>query len=137
MDTQYSPMMVPTVARNSHPELTWMKARAQQTRGRLLHEYSDEEKLKEPYHHAHIFNILVPTGVGPKRQRSAFVKDEELKCMREDRVGTPHISELQHDEDMTVQLDDEELGLAGAVDMLIAKDDRLEEAEAPGSTVPS
>jgi hypothetical protein len=111
------------------PTVAWMKARAQQTRDRLLREYSDDEKPHQSFEPAQTFNEVTPTKMGPKRQRSTFVKDEELKCMLEDRVGTPHISELQHDENITVHLDIEELGLAGEADLLITDEEHLEEAE--------
>jgi hypothetical protein len=55
---------------------------------------------------------------GPKRKRVAFVKDEELNCMVEDRAGTPHISELRYDEEVMASLNVEELGLAGAAEAL-------------------
>jgi hypothetical protein len=111
------------------PTVAWMKARAQQTRDRLLREYSDDEKPHQSFEPAQTFNEITPTKMGPKRQRSTFVKDEELKCMLEDRVGTPHISELQHDENITVHLDIEELGLAGEANLLITDEEHLEEAE--------
>ena len=59
---------------------------------------------------------------GPKRKQAAFVKEEELNCMLEDRAGTPHLSELQHDEDITATLNMEELGLAGQGDLFLAGD---------------
>lgn len=51
---------------------------------------------------------------GPKRKRAAFVKDEELNCLLEDRAGTPHISELGYDDEVLASLNGEELGIAGA-----------------------
>lgn len=38
--------------------------------------------------------------------------------MLEDRAGTPHISELRHDEEMLMSPDVEELGMAGAVEAI-------------------
>jgi hypothetical protein len=92
-----------------------MKARAQQARDRLMRGYSDSEISKSTIETTPCFGV----GLTPKRQRSAFVKEEELNCLLEDRVGTPHISELQLDEDVTAHLNVQELGLAGAVNMLV------------------
>ncbi|KAF2676508.1 hypothetical protein K458DRAFT_396815 [Lentithecium fluviatile CBS 122367] len=49
--------------------------------------------------------------LGPKRKHSAFVMDEELKCLREAWVGTPHISELQANNDVSAQPSVEELSV--------------------------
>jgi hypothetical protein len=130
MDDQYPPTMPATVVHDSHRKLAWMKAHAQHTRDPLSRESPDKEKSKKLYETAYVLNILVPALMRPKRQRSIFVKDEELKCMLKDRVGTSHVSELLHDEDMTAELEVEELGLVDAVSMLIAKEERLERAEA-------
>jgi hypothetical protein len=32
--------------------------------------------------------------------QTAFVKEEDLKCTLEDRMGTPHLSELQSDDEL-------------------------------------
>jgi hypothetical protein len=127
VDDQYPPIMPATVVHDAHRKLACMKARAQHTRDPFLREFSEKEKPKKLDKTAYILNTPVPTLMGPERQRSIFVKDEELKCMLEDRVGTPHVNELQHDEDKTAELSAEELGLVG---MLIAKEECLEEDDA-------
>jgi hypothetical protein len=109
-----SPAMPPAIARNPRRRMAWMKARAQQARDRLMQDYSNSEMVTPTIETTQCFRI----GMVPKRQRSAFMKVEELDCMLKDRVGTPHISELQLDEDVTAHLHIQELGIAGAVDML-------------------
>lgn len=54
-----------------------------------------------------------PCRFAPKRKQSTFVKEEEMKFMFEDQVGTPHISELQLEDDVGAQLSVEELGMGG------------------------
>jgi hypothetical protein len=133
---QYPPTLPLTAVDDFHRKLAWTIARAEQTRDPLLRELPDKEKLNKPDEAMQIFKMLVLTLVAPKRQQSIFVKDEELKRMLEDRVGTPHVSELQYDEDMTAELCAEELALVGAVDMLIAKEKCEEEAEAARRIIP-
>jgi hypothetical protein len=109
-----SPAMPPAMARNSQRRMAWMKTRAQQARDRPMQDYSDSDTATPIIETAPCFGVRMV----PKRQRSAFVKEEELNCMLEDRVGTAHISELQLDEDVTAHLNIQELGMAGAIDML-------------------
>jgi hypothetical protein len=56
--------------------------------------------------------------IGPKRKQCAFVKEEEMKWFREDRAGTPHISEIQADDHVIAPLSVEELGMGGEVEAL-------------------
>jgi hypothetical protein len=114
--------MPPAIARNPRRKLAWMKARAQQARDRLMQEYSECEMATPKIETTQCFSA----GMVPKRQRLAFVKEEELNCMLEDRVGTPHISELQLDEDVATHLNIQELGLAGAVDMLVDEEEQTD-----------
>jgi hypothetical protein len=102
--------------RSTRRDVAWTKARAQQARNKQMRRDMNVEVPEEP--------VCVPTHAvanhaGPKRRLAAFVKDEELNCMLEDRAGTPHISELQHDEDVFTCLSVEELGLAGDVECMI------------------
>jgi len=85
-----------------------------------MHEYSDNDRAWISRNSEQIFPERPLLEFGPKRKQAAFVKEEELNCMLEDRAGTPHLSELQHDEDVTAALQVEELGLAGKVDTLLA-----------------
>jgi hypothetical protein len=130
MDNQNLSTFSPTVAHNPLRKMTWMKARAQQTRDRLSRQYSNDEKSDQRTEFTTDLNERTPTTMGPKRQRSSFVKNEELQCMLEDRIGTPHISELQCDENVTIHLDVEELALAGEADVLVADEDQQGESEA-------
>jgi hypothetical protein len=43
-----------------------------------------------------------PILIHPKRKQTAFIRDEELQWQLEDRVGTPHLSELVPGDDMNV-----------------------------------
>jgi hypothetical protein len=63
-------------------------------------------------------NRAVFNAIGPGRKQTAFVKDEELECTREDRAGTPHISELQTDDDVIAPFSVEELGMGGEAEAL-------------------
>jgi hypothetical protein len=55
------------------------------------------------------------TQIGPKRKQCAFVMEEEMEFFREDRAGTPHISELQADEEVMAPLGVEELAMVGGL----------------------
>ncbi|OAF99252.1 uncharacterized protein CC84DRAFT_389074 [Paraphaeosphaeria sporulosa] len=50
-----------------------------------------------------------------KRKHCAFVQEQELRCLFEDRVGTPHLSELQPGDDVNAQLNVDELSVGGEV----------------------
>ena len=50
----------------------------------------------------------------PKRSRIALVQEEEMNNFREDRAGTPHISELLVEDDMVEIFSVEELGMEHA-----------------------
>jgi hypothetical protein len=125
----------PTVARDPRRKMAWIKARAQQTRDRFLRQYSNDEKSDQQTEFAMGLNEIEPTATGPKRQRSAFVKDEELRCMLEDRIGTPHISELWYDDNMAIHLGIEELVLAGETNVLVVEEDQVEEVEPSDHTI--
>ncbi|KAJ4294041.1 Mitochondrial beta-keto-acyl synthase [Kalmusia sp. IMI 367209] len=84
------------------------------------------EELRKPLPRSssvhHDFNTAtgattVPTvnfeASGPRRKRSAFVQERELRCLIEDRLGTPHLSELQPGDDVNAQLNVEELSVGG------------------------
>lgn len=52
---------------------------------------------------------------GPKRKHCAFVQEQEFKCLFEDRVGTPHLSEMQPGDEVNAQLNVDELSVGGEV----------------------
>jgi hypothetical protein len=105
--------------RRTRRDVAWTKARAQQARNKQMRKDTDSEVSEEPRHEVRAPIHAMMNHIGPKRRRAAFVKDEELNCMLEDRAGTPHISELQHDEDVFTSLSVEELGLAGDVESMV------------------
>ncbi|KAF1938865.1 hypothetical protein EJ02DRAFT_425378 [Clathrospora elynae] len=110
--------MPPKVARDPRRKSAWLKARAQHARNRELQQYSEFEVLHvtlEPRPRPQRADSAV---FGPKRKQAAFVKEEELKCFREDRAGTPHISELQPDDEVIAPLTVEELGMGGEAEAL-------------------
>lgn len=87
---------------------TWPKAVSYDT----LNPPTRETQYLESHDKSHrYFSDAV---AGPKRKWAAFVKEEELNCMLEDRAGTPHISELGYDEEALGGLNVEELCMAGA-----------------------
>jgi hypothetical protein len=49
----------------------------------------------------------------PKRKHCAFVQEQELKCLFEDRVGTPHLSELEPGDAVNAQLNVDEHSVGG------------------------
>jgi hypothetical protein len=115
IDTSVIP---PKIARDPRRKTAWLKARAQYTRDRHIQQQTESDLADvmdlspEPFHR-------VGTGVfGLKRKQSAFVKEEELKYVREDHAGTPHISELQIGDEVVAPLSVEELGMGGEVDAL-------------------
>ncbi|KAF2803507.1 uncharacterized protein BDZ99DRAFT_165874 [Mytilinidion resinicola] len=61
---------------------SWLKARAHYARDRKI-------RLEGEQTSAQSFEPVMP-----KRKHSAFLLDEEMKCHREDVVGTPHLSEM-------------------------------------------
>jgi hypothetical protein len=72
-----------------------MKARAH---------YARDRKIQSQTAHTHSTDP-----VPPKRKHSAFLLDEEMKCHREDIVGTPHLSEMVPGDDAADEMDVEEL----------------------------
>ncbi|KAF2248371.1 hypothetical protein BU26DRAFT_332241 [Trematosphaeria pertusa] len=109
-----TPAIPPALARDPRRRNAWLKARAQYARDRELRRVvTDPNMESSPEPEAITKNA--PADFGPKRKRSAFVKEQELKCLIEDRVGTPHISELQADDDVSAQLNVEELKVGGEV----------------------
>ncbi|KAF2477551.1 uncharacterized protein BDR25DRAFT_308458 [Lindgomyces ingoldianus] len=103
----------PSIARDPRRRAHWIKARAQYARdwSRRGVEFSQEKRLPSGT------DVVPPKrsarDFGPKRKHSAFIIDEELKCRLEDRVGTPHLSELLPGDDISGQLNVEELRMGG------------------------
>lgn len=60
-------------------------------------------------------SIIYSEEVKPKRKHCAFVQEQELECLFEDRVGTPHVSELQPGDDVNAQPNVDELSVGGSV----------------------
>ena len=110
--------MPPAVGRDPRRKTAWLKARAQYARDRKLQRnsvFEHREVLQAPDHQP---QRAESSDFGPKRKQIAFVKEEELKCLREDRVGTPHISELQPDDDVNTHLNVEQLGMGDVAELL-------------------
>jgi hypothetical protein len=123
-----------TVPRDPRRKMAWRKARAQHTRDHLLRQYSNDEKSDQQTGFTIHLDEMTLATMDPKRQRSSFVKDEELQCMLEDRIGTLHISELKYEENMTTHLDIEELALAGEANVLVTDEDQQGESDASDLT---
>jgi hypothetical protein len=60
----------------------------------------------------------IPERPKPKHKQIAVIKEEELKLRREEREGTPHISEMESDEDM-INFNFQDLRLAGTTSFTI------------------
>ncbi|KAF2634627.1 hypothetical protein P280DRAFT_236112 [Massarina eburnea CBS 473.64] len=107
----------PALRRRPEQRTAWLKARTQYARDRKLKYLSlnrakdgaaDTMKVEQPNSKPFVFD-------GPKRKHSTFVKELERKNHLEDHAGTPHISNLHTDDDVSVQLSVEELGVGGEV----------------------
>ncbi|PSN73857.1 hypothetical protein BS50DRAFT_1984 [Corynespora cassiicola Philippines] len=116
-----APTMPKALSRDPRRRAAWLKARAQYARDQQNRQSPvDDDDVDvwpdQPANHP-------PMGIpdyGPKRKHSAFVKEQELQFLIEDRVGTPHISELHLDDDVSAQAVVEELGIVGAVAALVS-----------------
>lgn len=109
-----TPTMPPALDHDPRRRKAWLKARAQYARDRKLRKSPDSHDMDiacEPNWIAQQAFV----DLGPKRKQSTFIKEQELKCLIEDRVGTPHVSELQADDDVIAQLRVEELSVGGEV----------------------
>jgi hypothetical protein len=107
--------MLSAIARDPRRKTGWLKARVQHERDQKRRYCCDSEMggvLIETENRA-VFNAI-----GPGCKQTAFVKDEELECTREDLAGTPHISELQTDDDVIAPFSMEELGMSGEAEAL-------------------
>lgn len=123
--------MPAALARDPRRRIALLKARAQYARNRKMRTLSLDPKLEvASVPRSPAKSSLVD--FGPKRKHSAFLKEQELKFWIEDRVGTPHISELQPDDDVSSQLDVEELSVGGEMASLIAPGEMIED-QAKGS----
>ena len=103
------------MARDVRREMGWLKARVQherdRKRGRVLNIEMSNYLFKTE-------ERTIPEVIGPERKQITFVKEEDREYVREDRAGTPHISELQADDDLFPPSDVEELSMGGEVDAL-------------------
>jgi hypothetical protein len=112
--TTCSPALPRAFTRESRRRNAWLKARAQYARDQAARRISSSPTIctcSSP----HVGPEQALTDVGPKRKHSVFVQEEEIKFLVEDRVGTPHISEIQADDDVSPQLNVEELSVANEV----------------------
>jgi hypothetical protein len=106
----------PALANNPKLRGILMKARAQYARNRRLQTFAfSPEKDESTNMTIDRTDINLLDSKGPKRKHSTFVKEQELKCFLEDRAGTPHISNLQMDDDVSAQLNVEELSVGGDI----------------------
>ncbi|KAF9737708.1 hypothetical protein PMIN04_002997 [Paraphaeosphaeria minitans] len=91
-----------------------VKARAQYMRDRSFR--STSMSIKAPTAlRARNGPFFAPEEVRPKRKHCAFVQEQEWRCLFEDRVGTPHLSELQPGDNVNAQLNVDELIVGGEV----------------------
>jgi hypothetical protein len=116
------------VARNPRRKSAWLKARAQHARNQALRYEVEDEAVDFPNDSPRDFETMAKqsifsTDIGPKRKQCAFVMEEEMEFFREDRAGTPHISELQADDDVLAPLSVEELGMVGEAEALEEEED--------------
>jgi hypothetical protein len=97
-----------------------LKARAQYTSDRKLQQHAQNDVTDYIVKTMQPIQQVKTSAFGPKRKQSAFVKEEELQCVREDRAGTPHNSELEVDYEVFAPLSVEELSMGGEADVLAA-----------------
>lgn len=91
-----------------------LKARAQYLRDRSSRNGSILIKTPTALR-ANSIPYLTSENLQPKRKHCAFVQEQELRCLFEDRVGTPHLSELQPGDDVNAQLNIDELSVGGEI----------------------
>ncbi|KAF1961959.1 hypothetical protein CC80DRAFT_500298 [Byssothecium circinans] len=106
----------PALARRAVQRTAWLQARAQYARNRKLKYFMSCRGGKdvEDIHNERQRNKSCEHG-GPKRKHSSFIQAEERKYELEAHAGTPHISNLQTDDDVSAQLQVEELSIGGEV----------------------
>lgn len=90
------------------------KARAQYLRNRSSRSTSVLSEVP-PAARADGLPLLNSEEIRIKHKHCAVVQEQELKCLFEDRAGTPHASELQPSDEVNVQLNVDELSVGGAV----------------------
>lgn len=90
----------PTTARDLRRKTALVKCHVRHTRGSLVWQQSDSKKSEVSIESTQVVGRAFTINSSLKRQRSAFIMEEELQCMLEDQIDTPHISELQLDEDI-------------------------------------
>ncbi|KAF2794641.1 hypothetical protein K505DRAFT_274812, partial [Melanomma pulvis-pyrius CBS 109.77] len=108
---------MPSIVRHDDHRTNWVKARAHYARDRSLRSCSPGNRDDFPSPDPASRNA-VRFDIRPKRKHSAFVLEEELKCQYEDRVGTPHLSELEPDDDVIRQLNVEALKMGSKITTL-------------------
>jgi hypothetical protein len=89
------------------------KARAQRLRDRSFR--SASVPIKAPTTLSVDNLSFLSNELKPKRKHCAFVQEQELKWLFEDRVGTPHLSELEPGDAVNAQLNVDELSVGGEV----------------------
>lgn len=73
---------------------------------------------RKPHHLARISEGPTSAAPKPERKQIAVVKEAELKLRREEKAGTPHISEMESDEDI-INFTVQDLRLAGTTGFTI------------------
>ncbi|KAF2497370.1 hypothetical protein BU16DRAFT_312699 [Lophium mytilinum] len=92
---------------DSRRRTSWVKARAHYARDRKI-------QLERAQMSAQSSEYAMP-----KRKHSAFLLDEEMKCHREDVVGTPHLSEMVPGDDATDEIGVEDLSMGDPAMMYV------------------
>ncbi|KAF2180840.1 hypothetical protein K469DRAFT_753179 [Zopfia rhizophila CBS 207.26] len=110
-----SPSIPASIARDPRRRALWIKARAHYARDWNIRRFRSTQQEHPSPNPDVILQNSVSVDVAPKRKHSAFILDEELKCQLEDSVGTPHLSEMVPGDDVSAQLNMEELSMGGRV----------------------
>ncbi|KAF1965618.1 hypothetical protein BU23DRAFT_22452 [Bimuria novae-zelandiae CBS 107.79] len=105
----------------SEPSSSSHDRRRRSTKTKLQHLRDRTSRSRSVSHYenaaarAAFLPAVSPLTLGPKRKHCAFVQEQDLKCLFEDRVGTPHLSEVQPGDDLNTQLNVDELSVGGEV----------------------
>ncbi|KAF2270290.1 hypothetical protein CC78DRAFT_528767 [Lojkania enalia] len=119
------------IVRDSRRWASWVKARAQYARDRSARRSSPEQLETMSQDLASAPEGEQSVDIGPRRKLSAFVKEEELKFQLDERVGTPHLSELLPGDDVPTQPGADELSMSGKIAALEEAEAEVDDEEHP------
>ncbi|RAR13036.1 high affinity nickel transport protein nic1 [Stemphylium lycopersici] len=107
-NSSYTGFMPPASAGTSRREMTYLEPNAPVTRTGV---HDQGWEFGVPVRRAWLGGQSHTHGARPKRNRVTLVQEEEMNSFREDRAGTPHMSELLAEDNIVKAFSVEELGM--------------------------